>query len=71
MRLTIAELETLLASKPKRLALMKKELVEVAKTFGDERRTEITSDSGLVPKYRCMFTMSTYAARSGKKSRFF
>ncbi|MBI3789573.1 MAG: DNA gyrase subunit A [Gemmatimonadetes bacterium] len=46
VRGTIADLEALLASKPKRLALMKKELQEVAKTYGDDRRTEITDDSG-------------------------
>ncbi len=46
VRGTIAGLETLLASKPKRLALMKKELAEMVAKFGDERRTEITSDSG-------------------------
>ena len=45
VRGTIADLEALLASKPKRLALMKKELLEMAVKFGDERRTEITSDS--------------------------
>ena len=42
----IKDLETLLASKPKRLALMKKELEQISATYGDERRSEITGDSG-------------------------
>jgi DNA gyrase subunit A len=42
----IADLRSLLASKPRRLTLMKKELTRVAEKFGDERRTEITSDEG-------------------------
>ncbi len=46
VRGTIAGLETLLASKPMRMALMKKELGEIVERFADERRTEITSDSG-------------------------
>jgi DNA gyrase subunit A len=46
VRGTIAELEALLASKAKRMGLMKKELQEIAKTYGDDRRTEITNDSG-------------------------
>jgi DNA gyrase subunit A len=46
VRKIITGLRELLASKPKRLALMKKELQEVADKFGDERKTEITSDQG-------------------------
>ncbi len=46
VRSTVADLEALLASKPRRLSLMKKELKEMSAKFGDERRTEITSDSG-------------------------
>ena len=42
----IKELRELLASKPKRMKLMKEELSEVAKKYGDERRSEITSDEG-------------------------
>src|SRR5205085_3885983 len=42
----IKELKELLASKPKRMKLLKDELNEVAKKFGDERRSEITSDEG-------------------------
>ncbi|OYV74058.1 MAG: DNA gyrase subunit A, partial [Gemmatimonadetes bacterium 21-71-4] len=43
---TIKELRTLLASKPKRMSMMKEELTRVADKFGDDRRTEITSDEG-------------------------
>jgi DNA gyrase subunit A len=46
VRATIRALETLLASKPKRLAVMKEELAAVVATYGDERRTEIVSDEG-------------------------
>jgi DNA gyrase subunit A len=42
----IKELRALLESKPKRMKLLKDELAEVAKKFGDERRTEILSDEG-------------------------
>jgi DNA gyrase subunit A len=42
----IKELRELLESRPKRVALMKQELEEVAEKFGDVRRTEITSDQG-------------------------
>ncbi len=42
----IKELKELLASKPKRMKLMKSELGEIAKKYGDERRTEIISDEG-------------------------
>jgi DNA gyrase subunit A len=42
----IKELKELLASKPKRMKLLKEELNDVAKRYGDERRSEITSDEG-------------------------
>ncbi|MEO7455444.1 MAG: DNA gyrase C-terminal beta-propeller domain-containing protein, partial [Gemmatimonadaceae bacterium] len=42
----IAELRTLLGSKEKRMAMLKGELVAIAAKYGDERRTEITSDEG-------------------------
>jgi DNA gyrase subunit A len=42
----IKELKELLASKPKRMKLMKEELSLAAKKYGDERRSEITSDEG-------------------------
>ncbi|MBK8250391.1 MAG: DNA gyrase subunit A [Gemmatimonadetes bacterium] len=46
VRGTIKALRTLLESKAQRLALMKDELLQVAETYGDDRRTEITSDEG-------------------------
>ena len=46
VRTLIKELRELLESRPKRVALMKQELEEVATKFGDPRRTEITSDQG-------------------------
>jgi DNA gyrase subunit A len=42
----IKELKDLLASKPKRMKLMKDELSNASKKYGDERRSEITSDEG-------------------------
>jgi DNA gyrase subunit A len=46
VRAQIKELKELLASKPKRMKLLKEELNDVAKKYGDERRSEITSDEG-------------------------
>jgi DNA gyrase subunit A len=42
----IKGLRALLESKPKRMALMKSELNRINEKYGDERRTEITSDQG-------------------------
>ncbi|HVT40440.1 MAG TPA: DNA gyrase subunit A [Gemmatimonadaceae bacterium] len=42
----IKEMASILASRPKRMGLMKDELAKVVQTFGDERRTEITADEG-------------------------
>jgi DNA gyrase subunit A len=42
----ITELRSLLESKPKRMTMMKDELKQLAAKYGDERRTEITSDEG-------------------------
>jgi DNA gyrase subunit A len=46
VRAAIAELRALLASKDKRMGVMKAELLQVAEKYADERRTEITSDDG-------------------------
>jgi DNA gyrase subunit A len=46
VRATIKELKSILASKPKRMAILKEEMEEVAQTFGDDRRTEIVADQG-------------------------
>ncbi len=44
VRTEIKELKSILASKPKRMAILKEELEEVAKKYGDDRRTEILAD---------------------------
>ncbi len=46
VRATIKELKSILASKPKRMGILKEEMAEMAERFGDERRTEILSDQG-------------------------
>ncbi|HEX8942363.1 MAG TPA: DNA gyrase subunit A [Gemmatimonadaceae bacterium] len=46
VRALIKELRALLASKDARMKVLKDELVEISKKYGDERRTEITSDEG-------------------------
>ena len=46
VRAIIKDLRALLDSKDKRMKVLKDELTEIAKKFGDERRTEITSDEG-------------------------
>jgi DNA gyrase subunit A len=46
VRASIADLADLLASRPRRMTLMKTELQRVAAEYGDERRTEIRSDDG-------------------------
>ena len=46
VRATIKELKGILASKPKRMAILKEEMEEIGKTFGDDRRTEIVADQG-------------------------
>ncbi len=42
----IKDLRSLLESKPKRMKVMKDELQKIVDTYGDARRTEITSDQG-------------------------
>jgi DNA gyrase subunit A len=46
VRALIKDLKAILASKPKRMAILKEELDEVAKKYGDDRRTEILADQG-------------------------
>jgi DNA gyrase subunit A len=46
VRATIKELKGILASKPKRMGILKAEMAEMADKYGDERRTEILSDQG-------------------------
>jgi DNA gyrase subunit A len=46
VRTTIAELESILASREKRTGILVDEVNELATTFGDDRRTEILKDQG-------------------------
>src|SRR4051812_28896467 len=46
VRATIKALKGLLGSKAERMAMLKSELDDISKRFGDPRRTEITSDEG-------------------------
>ncbi len=46
VRAIIKDLRALLDSRDKRMKVLKDELTEIAKKFGDERRTEILSDEG-------------------------
>jgi DNA gyrase subunit A len=44
VRATISQLRAILKSKDKRMAILKEEMAEVAKDYGDDRRTEIIPD---------------------------
>ncbi len=46
VRSLIDELRTIMASRQLRMKIVRDELVKVVETFGDERRSEITSDTG-------------------------
>ncbi|WP_337172727.1 DNA gyrase subunit A [Gemmatimonas aurantiaca] len=46
VRTFIVELRGILESKPRRMDILKGELLKVSETYGDERRTEIVSDEG-------------------------
>src|SRR6266568_3231101 len=46
VRTFITDMKDILASKPRRLKIIRDELQEVANKYGDERRSEITSDEG-------------------------
>jgi DNA gyrase subunit A len=46
VQVTIKSLRELLASRPRRMALIKEELERIGTEYGDERRTEIISDEG-------------------------
>ncbi len=46
VRATIADLRDILASRPRRMSIMKSELSEIATRYGDERRSEIIADEG-------------------------
>ena len=44
VQVTIAELKGILKSREKRMKILKDEMVEIAKSYGDDRRTEILPD---------------------------
>jgi DNA gyrase subunit A len=46
VRAEIIELRAILESKPRRMEILKGELLKLSDTYGDERRTEIVSDEG-------------------------
>ncbi len=46
LRALIKELKGILESKPKRLTILKQELDDVVKRFGNDRRTEVVADQG-------------------------
>jgi DNA gyrase subunit A len=46
LRAFIKEMRDILASRPRRMKIIRDELVKVNDTFGDERRSEITNDQG-------------------------
>ncbi|HEX7118702.1 MAG TPA: DNA gyrase subunit A [Longimicrobiales bacterium] len=64
VRALVARLKEILASRELRFEIIKEELREVAKTYGDERRTEIVGDStelsieDLVPDEEMVITVS-------------
>lgn len=64
LRKQIASLEELLASREKRMELIKTELADVKRRFGSPRRTEITFDESdldiadLIPRHSCVVTVS-------------
>nr|MBA2706956.1 DNA gyrase subunit A [Gemmatimonadaceae bacterium] len=46
VRAFVLELRDILASRPRRMSIIRDELLDTVKRFGDERRSEITSDEG-------------------------
>ncbi len=46
VRASILELRSILESRPRRMDIMKGELLKLMETYGDDRRTEIVSDEG-------------------------
>jgi DNA gyrase subunit A len=46
VRAMIKELKDIMASRPRRMGIIRDELQKVVESYGDERRTEITSDEG-------------------------
>ena len=62
----IADLNEILSSEGRRLAIIKDEALEIKKKFSDERRTEIAAISGevdiedLTPQEECVLTMTNF-----------
>ncbi len=62
----IADLNEILASEGRRLAIVKDEALEMKRKFSDERRTEIAAISGevdiedLIPQEECVLTMTNF-----------
>ncbi len=46
LRAFITEMRDILASRPRRMKIIREELEKINETFGDERRSEITNDQG-------------------------
>ncbi len=46
VRAFIKEMRAILASRPRRMEILKKEITDLSKEFGDDRRTEIVTDEG-------------------------
>ena len=46
VRAFVKEMRAILASRPRRMGIIREELQDVLKRFGDQRRSEITSDEG-------------------------
>ena len=61
----IEYLNSLLASREMRLGVVKEELIEVRDKYGDERRTELTTDDSdiniadLIARHSCVITVSS------------
>ena len=64
LMLTIQDLKDILASEPRRMQIIKDELLEVQKKYGDERRSEINYAGGdvsiedLIPNSKVVITIS-------------
>ena len=62
----IMDLNDILASEPRRLAIIKDEAMAMKKKYSDERRTEIAAISGevdiedLIPNEECMLTLTNF-----------
>ena len=66
LHVRIADLNEILTSEARRLAIVKDEALAMKQRFGDERRTEIAAISGevdiedLIPVEECVLTMTNY-----------